>query len=206
MNVVENQGKTLNEALEKVLIELNANQSEVVYKSEEIEGKLFKSSSFLVSAVTKRELLNDMKNYLQTLVEGLGLKLEMETRLQDDTFYINMYSDNNPILIGKNGQTLKALETLMKQKYLKDWNLYLKVNFDVEDYKEKRITYLEKLAVRTAKEVLETKIDATLENMNSYERRIVHNVLNDFKNIKTESIGEEPDRRVVIKYSDNNDN
>ena len=77
MNVVENQGKTLNEALEKVLIELNANQSEVVYKSEEIEGKLFKSSSFLVSAVTKRELLNDMKNYLQTLVEGLGLKLEM---------------------------------------------------------------------------------------------------------------------------------
>ena len=66
MNVVENQGKTLNEALEKVLIELNANQSEVVYKSEEIEGKLFKSSSFLVSAVTKRELINDIKKKHQT--------------------------------------------------------------------------------------------------------------------------------------------
>ena len=192
MNVVENQGKTLNEALEKVLIELNANQSEVVYKSEEIEGKLFKSSSFLVSAVTKRELLNDMKNYLQTLVEGLGLKLEMETRLQDDTFYINMYSDNNPILIGKNGQTLKALETLMKQKYLKDWNTFFKISLDVEDY-------LEKLAIRIAKEVRDSKIDVALDNMNSYERRIVHNKLTDFKGIKTTSEGEEPNRHIVIK-------
>ncbi|MCI8467218.1 MAG: KH domain-containing protein [Bacilli bacterium] len=199
MNVVENQGKTLNEALEKVLIELNANQSEVVYKSEEIEGKLFKSSSFLVSAVTKRELLNDMKKYLQTLVEGLGLKLEMETRLQDDTFYINMYSDNNPILIGKNGQTLKALETLMKQKYLKDWNTFFKISLDVEDYKTKRVEYLEKLAIRIAKEVRDTKIDVALDNMNSYERRIVHNKLTDFKGIKTTSEGEEPNRHIVIK-------
>lgn len=199
MNVVENQGKTLNEALEKVLIELNANQSEVVYKSEEIEGKLFKSSSFLVSAVTKRELLNDMKNYLQTLVEGLGLKLEMETRLQDDTFYINMYSDNNPILIGKNGQTLKALETLMKQKYLKDWNTFFKISLDVEDYKTKRVEYLEKLAIRIAKEVSDSKIDVALDNMNSYERRIVHNKLTDFKGIKTTSEGEEPNRHIVIK-------
>lgn len=199
MNVVENQGKTLNEALEKVLIELNANQSEVVYKSEEIEGKLFKSSSFLVSAVTKRELLNDMKKYLQTLVEGLGLKLEMETRLQDDTFYINMYSDNNPILIGKNGQTLKALETLMKQKYLKDWNTFFKISLDVEDYKTKRVEYLEKLAIRIAKEVRDTKIEVALDNMNSYERRIVHNKLTDFKGIKTTSEGEEPNRHIVIK-------
>lgn len=199
MNVVENQGKTLNEALEKVLIELNANQSEVVYKSEEIEGKLFKSSSFLVSAVTKRELLNDMKNYLQTLVEGLGLKLEMETRLQDDTFYINMYSDNNPILIGKNGQTLKALETIMKQKYLKDWNTFFKISLDVEDYKTKRVEYLEKLAIRIAKEVRDSKIDVALDNMNSYERRIVHNKLTDFKGIKTTSEGEEPNRHIVIK-------
>jgi spoIIIJ-associated protein len=199
MNVVENQGKTLNEALEKVLIELNANQSEVVYKSEEIEGKLFKSSSFLVSAVTKRELLNDMKKYLQTLVEGLGLKLEMETRLQDDTFYINMYSDNNPILIGKNGQTLKALETLMKQKYLKDWNTFFKISLDVEDYKTKRVEYLEKLAIRIAKEVRDSKIDVALDNMNSYERRIVHNKLTDFKGIKTTSEGEEPNRHIVIK-------
>ena len=199
MNVVQNNGKTLNEALEKVLVELNANQSEVIYKYEETEGKLFKSSTFKVTAVTKRDLLDEIKNYLRTLVEGLGLKLEMESKIQDEMYLIKMYSDNNPLLIGKNGQTLKALETLIKQKYLMEWNTYLKISLDVEDYKAKRIEYLEKLAVRTAKEVRDTKMAATLENMNSYERRIIHNKLTDFKGIKTSSEGEEPNRHIIIK-------
>jgi spoIIIJ-associated protein len=199
MNVVENQGKTLNEALEKVLVELNANQSEVIYNSNQSEGKLFKSPVITVKAITKRDLLDDMQRYLKSLVEGLGLKVDMETSIQEDTFYINMFSSNNPILIGKNGQTLKALETLMKQKYLKDWNIFFKINLDVEDYKTKRVEYLEKLAIRLAKEVKNTKIDVALENMNSYERRIIHNKLADFKGIKTTSEGEEPNRHVVIK-------
>ena len=59
-------------------------------------------------------MLDEIKNYLRTLVEGLGLKLEMESKIQDEMYLIKMYSDNNPILIGKNGQTLKALETLIK--------------------------------------------------------------------------------------------
>ena len=121
------------------------------------------------------------------------------SNIRDDVYNIKMFSDNNPILIGKNGQTLKSLEILIKQKFLKDWNMYLKVNLDVEDYKEKRIAYLEKLAIRTAKEVRDTKIDVTLDNMNSYERRIIHNKLTDFKGITTTSEGEEPNRHIIIK-------
>ena len=59
--------------------------------------------------------------------------------------------------------------------------------------------HLERLARNIAKEVRETKTPVTMENMNSYERRIVHNALNDFKGIKTESEGEEPNRCVVVK-------
>ncbi len=199
MMVAESTGKTLEEALEKVYIELNANQSEVIYKKEETEGKLFKSSSVKVTATTKRDLLKDMKEYVKKLVEGMGLNVEIETSLKDDIFSLKMYSENNPILIGKNGQTLKSLETIVKQKYLNDWNLFLKVNFDVEDYKEKRIAYLERLAVKTAKEVRATKVDVTLENMNSYERRIVHNKLAEIKGITTISEGEEPNRHIIIK-------
>jgi len=199
MNVVENSGKTLDEALEKVLEELNANKSEVIYRQEQIAGKLFKSASVKVTATTKRDILNDMKDYLKTIVEGLGLSVEMESNLRDEVFTIVMYSNNNPILIGKNGQTLKALETLVKQKYLKEWGIFLKINLDVEGYKDRRIAYLEKLAIRTAKEVRATKIDVTLENMNSYERRIIHNKLTDFKGIKTVSEGEEPNRHIIIK-------
>lgn len=200
MSVVVKEGKTFEESLEKALIELNANQSEVIYKKEEIStGKIFKSSNVIVTVITKRDLLEEIKGYVKSLVEGLGLKVELETNIRDDIYNIKMYSDNNPILIGKNGQTLKALETLIKQKFLKDWNLYLKINLDVEDYKEKRKNHLEKLAVRTAKEVRDTKIDVTLENMNSYERRIIHNKLSDFKGITTQSEGEEPNRHIIIK-------
>lgn len=199
MNVVVKEGKNFEEAFEKALIELNANQSEVLFKKEEVAGKLFKSSSVKVTVSTKRDILEEMKEYLKTVIEGLGLKVEFESKIREDIFMIKMYSDNNPILIGKNGQTLKALETLVKQKFLKDWNLYLKVNFDVEDYKEKRITYLEKLAIRTAKEVRDSKIDVTLDNMNSYERRIIHNKLSDFKGVTTTSEGEEPNRHIIIK-------
>lgn len=199
MDIVVEEEKTFEEALEKALIKLNANQSEVVYKKEEMTGKLFKSSSVKVTVATKREILNQIKAYLKQLVEGLGLKIELESNIREDSYNIKMFSDNNPILIGKNGQTLKALETLIKQKLLKDWKIYFKINLDVEDYKEKRIDYLEKLAVRTAREVRSTKIDATLENMNSYERRIIHNKLTDFKGIITTSEGEEPNRHIIIK-------
>lgn len=199
MNVAVKEGKSLEEALEKALIELNANQSEVVYKKEEIKGKLFKSPTYKVYVTTKRELLDEMKEYLKKITENLGLKIELESSIRESSYNIKMYSDNNPILIGKNGQTLKALETILKQKYLKDWNTYFKINLDVEDYKEKRIQYLEKMAIRIAKEVCETKIDATLENMNSYERRIIHNKLTNFKGITTVSEGIEPNRHIIIK-------
>ena len=199
MNIAVKEGKTLEEALNKALIELNANQSEVIYNKEEIAGKLFKSSTVKVTVITKRDLLNDIKDILKQVVEGLGIKVEIESNIREDVYNLKMYSDNNPILIGKNGQTLKAMETIIKQKYLKDWNIFLKINLDVEDYKAKRIAYLEKLAIKTAKEVKETKFDVTLENMNSYERRIIHNKLTDFKGIKTISEGEEPNRHIVIK-------
>ncbi len=199
MNIAVKEGKMLEEALNKALIELNANQSEVIYNKEEIAGKLFKSSTVKVTVITKRDLLNDIKAFLKQVVEGLGIKVEIESNIREDVYNLKMYSDNNPILIGKNGQTLKAMETIIKQKYLKDWNIFLKINLDVEDYKAKRIAYLEKLAIKTAKEVKETKFDVTLENMNSYERRIIHNKLTDFKGIKTISEGEEPNRHIVIK-------
>ena len=68
-----------------------------------------------------------------------------------------------------------------------------------EAYKEKIAKSIERLAKNTAREVAKTKIPVALDNMTSYERRLVHNILTDFKGVKTESEGEEPNRHVVIK-------
>ena len=110
------------------------------------------------------------------------------------------YSDKNNILIGKNGQTLVALTNILKQMIYNELGKYPYLLLDVENYKEKKISNIERTAKRVAREVAKTKIDAALENMNSYNRRIIHNVLTNYKNIVTVSEGEEPNRHVVIKY------
>ena len=132
----------------------------------------------------------------------MGLEVSFESSLREKQINIKMFSDNNAILIGKNGQTLSALTTIVKQYVYSQIGVYPYINLDVENYKDKQVMYLERLAKNIAKEVRNTKQEVVMENMNSYERRIVHNILTNFKGVKTESEGEEPNRHVVVKPSE----
>lgn len=199
MQEVVLEAKTKEEAIKKAEEALNASEKEIVYSITEQKGKLFKGTTYKISATTLTEVLKNVTNYLQTVIENLGIHVTLESKLIDRKFNIEMDSDNNPILIGKNGQTLKSLEILSKQYILNNYNYYINVNLDVENYKEKRIKNLEHLAKKTAKEVVATQIEVSLENMNSYERRIVHNALTNFKGVSTISEGEDPNRHVIIK-------
>ena len=129
----------------------------------------------------------------------MGLKVTYESNIREKQINIKMYSDNNAILIGKNGQTLAALTTIAKQYIYNKVGVYPYLNLDVENYKDKQVMHLEHLAKNIAREVRETNNPVAMENMNSYERRIVHNALTNFKGISTESEGEEPNRHVVIR-------
>ncbi len=191
------EAKTLIEAVEEAKNLLHTDK--IFYTTEEKKGGLFKGKTYQVSAISYPELLEEMKKYLTEITEGLGLEVKFETSIDEQIFNITMYSDNNSILIGKNGQTLKALETMVKAKINVDWHIHPKIVLDVENYKEKRIATLERLAIQTAKEVRQTKVDVVLEDMNSYERRIIHNKLANFKGVSTISEGEEPHRHIVIK-------
>ena len=132
----------------------------------------------------------------------MGLEVTMELTNKDDRVTIRMFSNKDYILIGKEGATLKALETLAKQYIQNVTGIYYKFNLDVSNYKEKNIKRLEWLAKKTAKEVASTNVPVALDNMTSYERRIVHEVLANDKYVYTESIGEEPNRKVVIKLKE----
>ena len=78
-------------------------------------------------------------------------------------------------------------------------NEHYKINIDINDYKEKIHENLVRQAKKIAREVSKTKIDAKLDPMNSYERRLIHEALKDNKYVYTESVGEEPNRCLVIK-------
>lgn len=199
MQVEVFEGKEEKEVLELALESLDVEESEILCYTEKEKVGLLKKEVVKVYVATLENIIKFIKEYLEDLTKSMGLNVTFESKTRDSQITIKMYSDNNKILIGKNGQTLKALTTVVKQVVYNNIKTYPYIVLDVEDYKEKRIKYLERLAKNLAKEVAETKNPVELENMNSYERRVIHNVLTDNNKVYTESIGEEPERHIVIK-------
>ena len=203
MNKIVKDGKVLEEILEAIKSENNLEDNEFLYNKKEQKGGLFKGTTIVVEAIPLSEVQENLKSFLKELLEKMGLEVTFESMIREGQIIIKMYSNNNPILIGKNGQTLKALETVCKQIIYNEIGTFPYLSLDVEDYKTKQLKRLERLAKNVAREVAKTKVEATLDSMNSYERRIVHNALTNFRGVYTESIGEEPNRCVVIKPKDN---
>lgn len=200
MEIINREGKELETILNDICSELNITTNDFYYKYLEKKNGLFNKNSIVsVDIILKSELVVYIKEYLEELLTNMGLEVNFETKLRDDSIYIKIYSSNNPVLIGKSGNTLKALENLLKQKINTDFNIRPYISLDVENYREKQQRRLERLAKNLAREVSKTKVEVHLENMNSYDRRIVHNSLANFKGITTTSVGEEPNRHVVIK-------
>lgn len=199
MKINNFEGKNYDETLEKALKELNCSKEEVLIKVEEKKGKLFKSVSFILTIIKLSDIEEKILEYLDQLLHNMDLKISFESALKNGTIYIKMHSNNNGILIGKNGQTIESLQTISKNVINKEIGIFPNLILDVEDYKEKQEKNLERLAKNVAREVIRTKVPAALDSMNSYERRIIHSTLTDFKGVTTESEGEEPNRRVIIK-------
>lgn len=196
------EGKNEEETLKKALDDLKIEESDVLYKKEITKGGLFKSESYKFTIVRINDVSEYIKGFLSEATKNMNLEVSFETNIRDKQINIKMFSDNNAILIGKNGKTLSALTVLTKQAVYNQIGIFPYVNLDVENYKDKQVKHIERLAKTIAKEVQKTKTPVSMENMNSYERRIVHNVLTDFKGIKTVSEGKEPERYVVVKPKD----
>ena len=200
MEIINKEGKDLEVLLNEICDEYNVSKDDFYYKYTEKKNGLFNKNSIIeLNAILKSELVVYAKEYLEELITNMGLTANFETKLRENVIYIKIYSNNNPILIGKGGNTLKALEHLVKQKINTEFNIHPLINLDVENYREKQEKRLERLAKSLAKEVYKTKVEVHLENMNAYDRRIIHNALTNFKGVITSSTGEEPERHVVIK-------
>lgn len=198
MEKISKKGKVFEDTLNELLEENNLTREEVIYTSGETKKGLFKGETVEVIVYKKEEIYTYAKEFLKEIITNLGLEVSFETRKNEDRTIIKMFSNNNNILIGHNGNTIKALETLVRQKIQLETGVYFVISLDVENYKDKKVARLERLAKQTARDVAKSKIDVHLEDMNAYERRIVHNALTNFTGITTKSEGEEPHRHIVI--------
>lgn len=200
MKKYEFEAKTYEEAVNKAISELNTPQENLIIKILEEKNGLLKKST-KIEVIKHNDLVNYVKEVLNDITSNMGIEANLEIRKRDNNLMIKIFSNHNAVLIGKNGCTIQALQNVIRQiVYNAVENNNLLITLDVENYKEKRVSNIERLAKRIAKEVLATKTEAKLDSMNSYERRIVHAILADNPHLTTESIGEEPNRCVVIKY------
>lgn len=187
---------------EDILKSIDMDENEYLVKFVEQKGGLFKSASYKAFVYKLEDICQEIKEYLKELLANMNIEeVSFESKIREGQINIKLYSSNNSILIGKNGQTLAALQNVIRQRIYSKIGLYPYVLLDVENYKDKQKGYIERLAKNLAREVKKTKRPIEMENMNSYERRIVHNVLAEIKGVTSASEGTEPNRHVVIKPS-----
>lgn len=191
-------GKTYEEAVNKAKIELQELEENLIINVIE-EKKSLLSKKCEIEVIEKREIKNFIKEKLVNILREMGYQAEVEIQVKQDIPTYRIYSNNDSLLIGKGGKNLEALQIVLRQIVNTETGINYKFFLDVSDYKEKNEHHLEVLAKRLAREVATTKIEVKMDSMNSYERRIVHNVLTNNKKVYTESVGEEPNRCVVIK-------
>ena len=178
----------------KCLDELDVYNNEILTKEYEEDNK------YNMEVVKKEDVKKFIKEYLSSITTDMGVNTKIEINEEDDVFSVKMFSDNNSILIGKDGRTLTSLQNLIRQTLSNQIKFNIKVNLDASNYKAKKEKFFEKDIKTIINDVMKTKDEVKLDPMNSYKRRIVHSIASEYYNIETESFGEEPERYVVIRY------
>lgn len=188
--------KTLDEGMELAVSYFHLSEEKIFLNILEEDENGFK-----VEALVDINLALEGKKYLESILQAMDISYQLEVRsLNNETeIFYNIHTEENPLLIGAKGKTLDALQVLVRnllQTYTKE---SLVVNVDVGSYRENRKHQLEVLATKIAKEVAKTKVPVKLKPMSSYERRIIHNKLSEWRDVYTESEGEGTNRCLVIK-------
>ena len=148
------------------------------------------------------EIKNIVNDFLLPVLKQVSetVSLEYEFEKEENIIIINIIGDKMGLVIGKHGQTLDSLQYLTNIVVNKNLQKRVKIRLDCEQYRNKRYKTLEALVQNVANNVRKTKRNYELEPMSSYERRIIHSVLQKEKNIETESVGKDKERHVVVKY------
>ena len=217
-NSIISEGKTTNEAIENGLKKLGVTKKDVEIKVLEEEKKSF--FDILAPRIVKVELIlkegkkdhrevkvgekdieeavNKTKDFLNDLKKELG-NIEYAIEIKEDIIYIKIEGEKAADLIGYRGETLESIQNIISAIANKETSARVKIIVDILNYKEKRRNSLEILAKKVEKTVIKSGKPYRLEPMNAYERKIIHTALQESSEVTTNSVGEEPYRRVIVR-------
>lgn len=195
--------KNIDEALELAVNDMGICKDELeINILNEKKGFFGLGSKVQVEVKTKIDGIEKGKQYLQMILETNNSEGYIEKRIRDNIVEFNIDAGElNGVLIGKNSKHLVALHTLVNliinNYYDEDERKIVKI--DVGGYRRRREGNLERMAVDFGKQVARTKQEIKLDNLNSYERKIIHDKLSTWKDVTTHSEGEEPNRYLIIE-------
>lgn len=193
------QGKTEEEALQTASEELGTPINELIYIVSDKKKGLFNKKT-IIEVYELPDIITYAENYILGIIDELGIESSLNTKLEDDVIRITVDSTHNPILIGKNGKTLQALNELVKLAVSNHFHKRFRILLDINGYKDSKYDHLRKIARRCAHQVQSTKTTYTFDAMPADERRAIHNACSGMPHIKTESIGEGTHRQVQILF------
>ncbi len=203
MEFVEKNGKTVNDAVELALIDLNVTRDRVdVEVIEEPSKGLFGIIGVRLAKVkvTLRNIdpIEEAEIFLSNIFQAMQITVMIEHISNHEGITLNLVGDDLGILIGKHGQTLDALQYLTNLAVNRKSFNKARIILDIEDYRKRRSDTLSRLAIRLADKVKRRGDKVVLEPMSPHERKIIHMALQQDKDISTYSEGEEPYRKIVI--------
>lgn len=196
------EAKTLEIALQEASEDYGVPVEEIIYEFVEEKKRLFRKT-IVINVFEVSDIVEYLTNYLRSIIGAFDIEAKVTPSLEGSLIRLEMDTNHNSILIGKNGRTLAAINQLVKLAATTRFKRRVRVLVDINDYKNQRYSKVISIAKRVAREVRKTKIDVTLDPMVADERRAVHNALSNYTNIATESVGERNDRRIVVKYVEN---
>lgn len=197
MKQIEFETKSVDDALDYAAKELRLNKEYLDVEVIDKKGMIIKTYTCRVKvAIDPNELAFQT---LERMFAEMNIDATIEMRVRNNKVEYKIETDENPLLIGKSGKTLERIQYYIRNLINSFYEDHVIVQVDIGGYKKNRKKQLEILATKTAKNVARSKISAKLEPMNSYERRIIHTKLADWRDVTTISEGEGSDRHLVIK-------
>ena len=223
MQEVEKSAPTVEEAVEAALDELGISEQAALIKilQEPKSGFLGIAGQQAVVRVRAREdapvddsaeeeidpaaaeQAETAADFLEGLVDAMGIDGEVDIAQVEGSTYVEIWADNDPdslgVLIGKHGNTLEAIQELVRTVVYRRSGERCQVLVDVEDYRKRRRAQILRKARDVGRRVQRSGRQEALDPMNAYERKLVHDAIAKLGGLETASEGEEPNRRVVIR-------
>lgn len=203
INILKDEKRSFFSILDPRVVKVEIIKKEKAEIKEKKEVRVKKEKKAMTSDVIEKAK-NNIYEFLNVFLKQMSGE-NLEFKVSNDEYYIivEILGENTNSLIGYRGETLNALQTLLSSIANKEIEEKVRVILDISGYKDKRKKVLEELADKISKTVVKTGKKVTLEPMPAYERKIIHARLQNNKKVTTESIGEEPHRKIVVELKRN---